>query len=228
MKARDHTQYENDVGAYLLGALTELERHAFERHLARCGDCQEEVERLRPAADTLPAAVEQVEPPPRLKAALMEVVEREAKAAQPARETRRRAPAWWRSRFARPALVAATLLIGVAAGFGLAQLGGDETRTVRASADEAIAPAGGTLRISGDSATLRLHDMPALGRGRVYQAWLERGKRLVPAPTFEVDREGQGTVSLRDVKDADAVYVTREARGGARVPSEPPIISVRL
>ena len=36
-------------------------------------------ERLRPAADALPRSVEQVEPPPALKASLMEVVDREAR-----------------------------------------------------------------------------------------------------------------------------------------------------
>jgi hypothetical protein len=30
------------------------------------------------------------------------------------------------------------------------------------------------------------------------------------------------------VSDADGVFVTREARGGARVPSEDPIVSVPL
>ena len=50
----DHARYQDDVGAYLLGALNDLERHAFERHLAGCGECQEELARLRPAAEALP------------------------------------------------------------------------------------------------------------------------------------------------------------------------------
>ena len=64
----DHTSFSDDVGAYLLGALTDLEREAFERHLAECAECRDEVERLRPAADALPRSVEQMEPPPSLKA----------------------------------------------------------------------------------------------------------------------------------------------------------------
>jgi hypothetical protein len=35
-------------------------------------------------------------------------------------------------------------------------------------------------------------------------------------------------VQLRGVDDADGVYVTREPRGGAQVPSEDPIVSVPL
>jgi anti-sigma factor RsiW len=42
---------EHDNGApYLLGALDDSEREAFEVHLEECADCREEVERLRPAA----------------------------------------------------------------------------------------------------------------------------------------------------------------------------------
>jgi anti-sigma-K factor RskA len=220
----DHTRHQDDVGAYLLGALNDLERQAFERHLRGCDECQEELARLRPAADALPGSVQQFEPPARLKASLMEVVEREARAQQP--EPERRRP---RLRFfTRPAFVAAALLIGVVVGFGVAQLGGDETRTLAATVDRAMPQAGGTLRVSNDDATLRLHDMPALSGTRVYQVWLQHGDRMVPARTFEVGADGRGTVDLSNVDDADGVYVTREARGGAQVPSEDPIVSVPL
>jgi anti-sigma-K factor RskA len=220
----DHTRHQDDVGAYLLGALNDLERQAFERHLRGCDECQEELARLRPAADALPGSVQQFEPPARLKASLMEVVEREARAQQP--EPERRRP---RLRFfTRPAFVAAALLIGVVVGFGVAQLGGDETRTLAATVDRAMPQAGGTLRVSNDDATLRLHDMPALSGTRVYQVWLQHGDRLVPARTFEVGADGRGAVDLSNVDDADGVYVTREARGGAQVPSEDPIVSVPL
>jgi anti-sigma-K factor RskA len=219
----DHPRYRDDIGAYLLGALTELERQAFERHIAGCSECQEELERLRPAADALPGSVEQVQPPARLRASLMEVVEREAEAErQPAPS---RAP---RRRFLRPALVAAGLLIALAIGVTVTQLGGDETRTVTARVDPAMPQAGGSLRIEGDDATLRLHDMPELGSTRVYQVWLQHGDRMVPTRTFEVGRSGAGRVELPDVSDAKGVFVTREPRGGAQVPSENPIVSVPL
>ena len=219
----DHPRYRDDIGAYLLGALTELERQAFERHIAGCSECQEELERLRPAADLLPGSVEQVQPPARLKASLMEVVEREAEAErQPAPS---RAP---RRRFLRPALVAAGLLIALAIGVTVTQLGGDETRTVTARVDPAMPQAGGSLRIEGDDGTLRLHGMPELAGARVYQVWLQHGERMVPARTFTVGRSGAGRVELPDVSDAKGVFVTREPRGGAQVPSENPIVSVPL
>ena len=220
----EHVRHQDDVGAYLLGALNDLERQAFERHLRGCPECQEELARLRPAADALPGSVQQFEPPARLKASLMEVVEREARAEEAAAPKPRP-----RLRFLmRPAFVAAVLLLGLVVGFGVAQLGGDETRTVAVTADKAMPRAGGTLDIEDGTGTLQLHDMPELRGPRVYQVWLQHGDQLVPARTFEVGASGTGRVQLRGVDDANGVYVTREPRGGAQVPSEDPIVSVPL
>ena len=224
----DHSRYQDDVGAYLLGALSDLERHAFERHLAGCGECQEELERLRPAAEALPGSVVQLEAPPGLKKRLMAEVEKDAPAAERAKPARERGGLLRGLRFPRPAFVAAVLLLGLVIGFGVAQLGGDETRTVTATVAKAMPQAGGSLEISGDDGTLRLHDMPDLGGARVYQVWLQHGERLVPTRTFEVGSSGRGNVALHGVEDADGVFVTREARGGAQVPSEDPIVSVPL
>jgi hypothetical protein len=191
----DHVRHQDDVGAYLLGALNDLERQAFERHLRACAECQEELARLRPAADALPGSVQQFEPPARLKALLMEVVEGEARVEQPAPER-----------------------LG----------GGDEPRTLAATVDQTMPNAGGSLRVSNGDAKLRLHDMPRLGGTRVYQVWVQHGDHLVPARTFQVGADGRGAVDLSNVDDADGVYVTREPRGGAQVPSEDPIVSVPL
>ena len=226
----DHTRYRDDVGAYLLGALNELERQAFEHHLHGCSECQDELERLRPAAEALPASVEQLAPPPGLKARLMADVEGDVAAAgerDGAAPDRRRG---WLSglRLPRMAYVAAALLLGLVIGFGVAQLGGDDSRTVPVTVAKAMPDAGGTLQISGNDATLRLHNMPELSASRVYQVWIQHGDRMVPARTFEVGSNGRGDVDLPSVDDAQGVFVTREARGGAQVPSENPIVSVPL
>ena len=225
----DHGRYRDDIGAYLLGALNDLERQAFERHVRGCSECQEELERLRPAAEALPGSVVQLDPPPGLKRRLMAEVEGDA---APARRTARAGVTgvgWLRGfRVPRPAFVAAALLLGLAIGFGVAQLGDDDARTVTATVAKAMPDAGGTLEIEDGRATLRLHDMPDLGSRRVYQVWLQHGDRLVPAQTFQVGSSGRGDVELSDVGNVDGVYVTREARGGAQAPSEDPIVSVPL
>jgi hypothetical protein len=237
MSARDHSQYRDDIGAYLLGALTDLERQAFERHVAGCAECRDELERLRPAADALPRSVEQVEPPPALKTSLMEVVEREARersGAPAARQRERRRLRLPSLGGFRPVLVAAALALGLVAGFGVAQLGGDDdARTVAATVDQGRLPdASGSLRIQGDGedgAILTVQGMPPAGRARVYQAWVQRDGMVRPQPTFEVRPDGGGAVAVPDdLSGADAILVTREARGGARAPSEQPVIEVPL
>jgi anti-sigma-K factor RskA len=55
------------AGAYVLGALDPEERGAFERHLADCAACANEVRSLRPVVDGLGQAVPLVDPPPALR-----------------------------------------------------------------------------------------------------------------------------------------------------------------
>jgi Anti-sigma-K factor rskA/Putative zinc-finger len=238
MSSRDHASYEQEVGAYLLGALTDLERQAFEQHLAGCAGCREEIERLRPAADSLPRSVEQLAPPAALKASLMEVVEREARErrGEPSRPRLRERVAGLVRRPAarRPLLAACALALGLLAGYGVAQVGsGEDGRRVVAKVDDGRVPsASATLTLQGDGqdgGILRLHGLPSLASNRVYQAWVEREGEIVPQPTFEIGEDGGGAVAVpEDLSEAEAVLVTREARGGARAPGERPIIEVRL
>jgi anti-sigma-K factor RskA len=237
----EHERYEDNPAAYLLGALSELERQAFEGHLERCARCREEVERLRPAAEALPRSVTPVAPPPGLKTALMEVVEREARE----REAPERRPFGERLRELMPSLrgvrpaaawvsAAFLLAVGLAGGFGVARItGGDDTRTIQASVDTGRAPsASASLRVYGEGengALLRAHGLPSLPPGRVYQAWVQRGREIVPESTFDVSRDGgAATAVVEDLHDGDQVMVTSEPRGGSKAPSERPLLRVRV
>ncbi len=232
MTAGDHTTFRDEVGAYLLGALSDAERASFEGHLVDCAECRHEVERLRPAADLLPRSVEQVEPPPSLKRSLMEVVEQEANerdgAPSVARTPMGERLRGWLAGSLRPALVGAAVVLAVAVGFGIGQLGGgDEGRTVVASTS--LPDASGSLKVHDDDAVLEVRGMPTLKEGQVYQAWVQRDGMVEPEPTFEVGDDGRGTVAVpEDLSDADAVMVTREPRGGSRAPTEEPVMTVAL
>jgi anti-sigma-K factor RskA len=224
-----------DVGAYLLGALDESERAAFERHLAGCPECRDEVERLRPAAEALPRSVEPLVAPRGLKAAVMQAVEDEGDAAPAARRRRRS----FASRLPRlsPAaawgMAAVLLLAGLAGGFGIGELAqGGSTRVVTAQVKSpALRGASGTLTVPRHGRTAAILHVSGLpnARGRVYQAWVQRGGEVTPQPTFAPGPNGVGEVALpADLHGAKAVLVTREPPGGSRAPSEAPVLEVRL
>ena len=247
MSVERHQAQEENVGAYLLGALTELELRAFERHLGECPVCRDEVERLRPAVDALPRSVPPVNPPPRLKAALMEAVEADVE--RRAGPARRRSGTGLRARLAaiRPALggmrptvawasAAFVLAVGVVTGYAVTELNsGTETtaRTLSAKVDKGRIPlASASLVLPGEASRggiLRVQGMPSLRRNGVYQVWLKRGDETISQALFDVESDGDGAAAIsEDLTGADAVLVTRERTGGARAPSEAPVLSVTL
>jgi hypothetical protein len=235
-----HERHEGDLAPYLLGALEPEEERAVEVHLSGCDICSAEVDRLRLATDALPRSVLQVEPPPSLKASLMEVVEREAAGAPAGGRARRP----WLERVGaglarmRPATVLAAgaflLAAGLAVGAGIGWLAGsDDPRVVTAQVDERRLPSASASLVvpedGGEGAILRVNGMPPLPPERVYQLWVQRGEEIVPGPLFAVSGDGRGGAAVTDsIEDADAVMVTRERRGGARAPSEAPLLTVTL
>ncbi|MEA2321312.1 MAG: hypothetical protein QOD81_1162 [Solirubrobacteraceae bacterium] len=148
--------HREDVGAYVLGALSDDEHGAFIAHLPGCEHCRAEVDELQMVADTLPLTAAQTAPPPELKQRIMAVVRAEAEvleasgaaadvpAAQPGRS---RAPApepstpaprerrrprergWWRRSLSLrpfPVAIAAALLIALGVSAGVLLSGGEE------------------------------------------------------------------------------------------------------
>ena len=238
--AHEHERHADDIGAYLLGALDEGEERAFENHLDTCPVCQEEVERLSVAVDALPASVDQYAPRPELRASLLDIVHADAAAAAPApaRAPRRS----WREFFSmRPAfagaLAAGLLALGIAVGLiagGGSDDGSPSTRV--ASVDTArlanaakvnlIVPPGAGKN---GGAMLQVSGLPQPVAQDVYEVWAKRGDKVSPVSLFEVTSDGTGSAAIPDKLDGvDAIYITREKRGGADVPTEKPVASIAL
>ena len=228
MTAHAHEEQVENVGAYALGALPDLEAQVFERHLMGCTQCQEELGRLSEAAAALPRSVTPYAAPDSVKSSLMAVVREEAARteAKPARGWRLSLPRL------RPAfaMAAAALLVALAV-YGLAR-DVDGARTVSAQVDERRVPTGrASLSIpeGDDDAVLRVTGLPDPGRGRIYQVWVQRGEEVVPVSIFSVDSAGEGAAAVPgSLDDASAVMVTREKRGGAAAPTETPLLSVEV
>jgi anti-sigma-K factor RskA len=242
----EHDRWVDAAGAYVLEAMPEDEREAFERHLDDCAACREEVADLLPAAHALPMASPQMTPPPELKARIMAEVEREAallaQAGEPAdrpppaaeaRPRRGRERRGWLSGWRLAPVAAALLVAGVLAGTALDRdpsgPGEPAARTVAVTVDRDRAPDGSAeLRLSGGEAMLVGRGMPAPPEGRVYQVWVMPEGSNTPQPTdvlFSPRSDGSVMAAIPNVDNAKMVLVTDEPMGGSDEPSRTPVMT---
>lgn len=232
-------------GAYALHALDQHEAARFDRHLAGCAACREEVRTLRDAAADLGAA-EPRQPPPALRRRVLAAAARTeqlgpaprgaerpgqspAGTADPARL--RRATAW-----AAGAAVAAVLV--VVAVLGLVVPGEPDQPAPAAAVVEVFdAPDaqtatvrtdnGGRLRVatsaSRDEMAVDTAGLPALDPGRVYQLWSVSEEGTESAAVLDDPGEG-AAMALPD--RGVHVIVTVEPAGGSQQPTTEAIADV--
>jgi anti-sigma-K factor RskA len=239
LSTRPHDEYQENIAAYVLGALPELDAHVFEQHLAGCESCQAEVEQLRPVGHGLARSVPQVEPPASLKASLMRTVNEEAqRRADQRRESQAPRGILQRLRALEPRIALAgalaVLAFGVVIGVGVDRLAnnGAATHTIAAKIDRRLMPTGtAVLKVSANDrhATLEVSGAPAPPAGRGYQLWIQRGKTIKPGPVFTVGRHGSRSASVPGgVRGAQAVLVTVEKAGGAQAPTGRPVMTIAV
>ena len=238
------------AGAYALDALDDAERERFERHLARCSSCAEDVRKMTSTATELAMAVA-AEPPPGLKQRVLT-----AAAATPqlpplpsAAAGRRRGRHVTRSAWF-PRLAVGVAAVGVVAAVVLAvvtvstqnrlntvQAQSQALAAVLAAPDAQIATATSS---TGGSATVVLSyaeqkmiftssGFPRLPNSKVYELWLlstgsARSAGLLPEPT-----DGKtAPVLAAGLTSADKVGVTVEPAGGTSSPTTTPILVMTL
>jgi anti-sigma-K factor RskA len=231
----------DDLAAYALGALGADDAVVLERHLEGCESCNARLRWLSPAVDLLPATAQQRTPPPSLRENLMTTVRAEAvagdAAAEPARDPASPRESWWagfRGLMLRPATGMAVLIllvVGVGAGYLLRGSGTAEPTTalVKAEPLNNAVPVSATLERSGDSATLHVHELPAINSDEVYEVWVQRAGVMEPRSTFVLSMDGTAEAAVPGpLEGGQAVFVTREPRGGSRQPTTKPLLSAQL
>jgi hypothetical protein len=220
MPARDHEQWADSLGAWLLGALPEDEAAGFKRHLDECVVCREDAVGLQVAVDALPASAAPHSPPAALKDRIMAVVEGEAKllqAAGPESDRPRRRRSWFGGLSWRPALALglAALAIGFLGSQAL-QSGGPEKITAQVQSGGQAA-----LEVQDGQGRLVASHLPDPPNGRVYQVWLDKGGKT-PEPTnvlFTTSNDGSATADVPSLDGVKRVMVTDEPNGGSRTPT---------
>lgn len=227
-------------GAYAIDALDIQERMRFEGHLHDCPACQAEVASLREAAATLAGACPLAPPPPRLREAVLTGITtvRPLPPAVPVDDRLPRLSAVPSRRRRFPALLAAAAaVVSVAAGTAVTQPWADDPRPQQLTAVEQVMTAAdvSSSEVTLPSGSLTLHhsrsegravlvtdDLPAAPPGRVYEVWLQRDGRMVPAGLMP--RATDQTFLLEgDASTATGAGITVEPAGGSTVPTTKPI-----
>lgn len=227
----DNTIHELTAG-YALDALDPAERDDFERHLAGCDRCQDDLASFWEVTSALAVAADGPAPSSALRERILDAARAEKQTVISLDSRRRVAPV-----LASVSAIAAAVAIGL--GIYSISLNGDlddarvaltsQQRAAAVLADptaENVALQSGTGRlvVAGEGAAVlvlsKLADVPA---GKTYQAWIVEGQTPVSAGTFEI-ANGTAIVPIpQPVPDGAVVAVTVERAGGASSPTLPPV-----
>jgi anti-sigma-K factor RskA len=223
----EHDRRRDDLAAYLLGALEPGEAAELERHVAGCEECEDELERLRPAVKVLPETVERVEAPAALRGRLMEQVRSEATGSQ-ATPVAPQPSRWGLGLRLVAGLAALALVVAAIGSYAIRDSGsgGPKTTTVVTGHSPGV-----TVEMvrAGETGTLRLANLHQLPAGKVLQAWVQRGKQVVSAKAlFVPNSDGTATATIDGMHGVNTVMVTAEPRGGSVQPTSAPIVSIAI
>lgn len=237
MSSSDHTQWSEDLAAYMLGALSPDEAAGFERHLEGCERCRNEVRWFEPAVHTLAESVERQEPPPRLREALMAEVRADARAVGAETESPGRSVLGWiRGNFSPRGLrlaggfAALALAIAAVAGYEIGKGGssseGNGNAVTLSSHEHGI---DAKMVSEGEGGTLHLAHVHQLPPGKVLEAWVRREGTVEAVPALMVpDRKGEAETTISSMKGVDTVMVTEEPQGGSEEPTSPAIVTMSV
>ncbi|MDW4525151.1 anti-sigma factor [Rossellomorea marisflavi] len=228
------TQHQCDhILDYYNGHLSELEKAAFEKHLASCSECQEFLKELEQISGYLPYSSEPVEPPTDLEdrvfARILNESEEKQKPAAAPRQKRRRP-------WIFPSIAAALALSIIGNAYLFTQLEDQKRVVEEATIDEVVeyaelAPVSGqgtgTASIikqgKQTSMVVQASDLAKLSDKEVYQVWLIKDEKPERAGTFVTSGDGKGSVIFKfneefTEKDWDQVAVSLEPDANSELP----------
>ncbi len=205
------------TAAYVLDALDAAELDAFERHLAGCETCREEVAALSSVAGALAHGVPPVAPPAALRGRILEAARAERPNVVPLRP-----------RFSPPLAAAAAIAACAAVGLGVWDVSLHDRLDQQQAAGLLRVPvsgASGSVVVSpGGPAALVLTDLAAAPSGKTYEAWVVAGRAVTPAGLFHGGETTTIVALSRRVPVGAEVAVTVEPAGGSSAPTRKPFI----
>jgi anti-sigma-K factor RskA len=227
------------TGAYALDAVSGMERADFERHLAECESCAQEVRELRETAARLALAAAEA-PPPALKNRVMDQI-RQVRQLPPETTV---VPLRRRSLAQRLTTVAAAVFFVVAAALGVVvvrqnnQL--DDARAQSAQLEQILRAGdarllslksrdGGTMKVaesrSQDKMLLLSDDLASPPDGKTYQLWAIAGGTPRSIGLMEPS-DGEVSLTVTGITGADRLGVTVEPDGGSATPNMAELVMI--
>ena len=195
--------------AYALDALSAEERQEFEQHLAHCEECRETVAAFHDTAASLAHGVEAQQPPPELRARLLEQARGERGNVVQFR------PRW--TVRATSAVAAVAAVAAIAFGIWAATLHnqlGDRPEAF------GLDGANGQLVVTPErDAALIVDDLAPAPTGKTYEVWVIEGETPEPAGTFAGGGTQTAFALTRPVPEGATVAVTIEPEGGTESPT---------
>jgi anti-sigma-K factor RskA len=243
------------AGAYAMDAITAADRARFERHLASCAECAQEIASLREATARLATATAQA-PPPGLKERVMAAAAttRQRSPVTADVPARSRTTAWlgslaWRGRLVVAAGAVATVaVLGAAVVFGVsngtmrqqlsqAQASSQQVAAVLTARDATMMT--GTVRGGGTVTIVMSHSMHALvftaaglhalPASRGYELWLIGSAGVRPVGMFpQASDHMVGPVIASGLRPGDRLALTVEPAGGTSGPTSPMMLDLAL
>jgi hypothetical protein len=237
------------AGAYAMDAIAEPDRVRFERHLAGCQECTQEVASLREATARLAGATA-ISPPPELKERVMAAAA--AIRQQPPVTEPQAAPRPWYARrrvrirlavaVAAAAVAVVAVLFGVNNGIMRDQLNHDQASSRQVAAVLTARDATmktGTVRGGGTVTIVMSHsmrelvftaaDLRALPAAWRYELWLAGPAGDRPVTMIPASHHGMaGPVVASGLRPGDHLVLTAEPSGGTSRPTTPMMFDVIL
>ena len=195
--------------AYALDALSADEREEFEQHLAHCAECQGAVAAFHDTAASLAHGVEAQQPPPGLRARILDEARGERENVVPLR------PRWALRATGASAAVAA--ILAIVFGIWAAAL---HTELGKRPHVFALSGADGQLVVTeGRDAALIVNGLAPAPAGKTYEAWVIQDDTPQPAGIFSGGGTQTAFALTQAVPEGATVAVTIEPAGGVNAPT---------
>jgi anti-sigma-K factor RskA len=229
-----HEQIIELLPAYALDCLDEEELLLVAEHLNACADCQREVLSYQMAADQIPLALPQSDPPSAVKGRLMDEIAARKQATKiqassswlrrPFAGQRSRAPTWAIASLVVVVVLFASNLLLANQVSRLQKQNQSSLPVITLQATDNAPGATGSIVISMDGAhgTMVVDGLPTLNPDQEYQLWLIKAGQRTSGGVFSAGEDGYGFMYVRSpspLADYDGFGITIEPAGGSPAPT---------